>query len=150
MQTLALNAIILDDDARAANDLPRVAFLIDLAKTRPGAEDLGVSDLDEVDLVLGAESFDELQILGLGDGLDEDAKMGLALVKGLGTLAKAASETIMQKSVLQNLLECSNSESALRSTKKPKYRPTCKASSTDIFPPLGASAETSTGAASST
>ena len=56
MQALGLNTVVLDDDARAADDLARVALTVDLAETGPGAEDLGVSDLDQVDLVLSAET----------------------------------------------------------------------------------------------
>jgi hypothetical protein len=36
-------------------------------KTGPLAEDLGVRDLDELDVVLGAKSLDELEVLGCDD-----------------------------------------------------------------------------------
>ena len=105
VQTLALDTVVLDDDARAANDLAGVAFTVDLAKTSPGTEDLGVTDLDEVDLVLGTESLNQLDVLGLSAGLDEDAEVGLALVESLGALAETASETVVDEGVLQDLLQ---------------------------------------------
>ena len=45
---LALRAVLLDDDARAADDLARVALAVDLAEAGPGAEHLGVTDLYNV------------------------------------------------------------------------------------------------------
>ena len=104
MQALGLNTVVLNDDARAANDLARVALTVDLAETGPGAEHLRVSDLDQVDLVLRAEGLDELDVLGFGARLDEDAQVRLALVKRLRALAETASETVVDESVLQNLL----------------------------------------------
>lgn len=104
MQAFRLDTVVLDDDARAANNLARVALLVDLAKTSPGTEDLGVTDLDEVDLVLSTESLNELNVLCLRAGLNKDAKVGLTLVEGLGTLAETTSETIVDQGVLQNLL----------------------------------------------
>lgn len=104
MEALRLDTVVLDDDARAANDLAGVALTVDLAETSPGTEDLGVTDLDEVDLVLGAESLNELDVLGLRAGLDEDAKVGLTLVEGLGALTETTGETVVNESVLQDLL----------------------------------------------
>src|SRR6267154_2805887 len=52
IETLALYTIVLDNDARAAHDLAGIAFLVDLAKTCPSAQDLAISDLDQVDFVL--------------------------------------------------------------------------------------------------
>ena len=104
MKTLGLNTVVLDDNARAADDLARVALTVDLAETSPGTEDLGVTDLDEVNLVLSTEGLDELDVLGLSAGLDEDAKVSLTLVESLGTLAETTSETVVNECVLQNLL----------------------------------------------
>ena len=104
MQALAVSTVVLDDDARAANDLAGVTLLVDLAETSPGTEDLGVTDLDEVNLVLSTEGLDELDVLGLRAGLDEHAEVGLALVEGLGALAETAGETVVNESVLQDLL----------------------------------------------
>jgi hypothetical protein len=104
VETFRLDTVVLDDDTRAADDLTGVALLVDLAETSPGAEDLGISDLDEVDLVLSAERLNELEVLGLVASLDEDAEMGLTLVEGLGGLAETASKTVVNERVLQNLL----------------------------------------------
>ena len=110
METLALDTVVLDDDARAADDLAGVALTVDLAETSPGAKYLRVSDLDQVDLVLGAESLNELDVLGLSAGLDENAKVGLTLVERLGALTKTASKTVVDECVLQNLLQSRCSE----------------------------------------
>ena len=48
METLGLDAVVLNDDARAADDLAGVALTVDLAKTGPGTEHLGVTDLYNV------------------------------------------------------------------------------------------------------
>lgn len=104
MKTLRLNTIVLDDDASATNDLARIALTVNLAKTSPGAKDFGVSDLDQVDFVLSTESLDEFDVFSLSTGLDENAKVGLAFVKGLGTFTKTTSETIVDKRIFQDLL----------------------------------------------
>lgn len=104
VQSLGLNTIVLDDYARAANDLTGVTLTVDFAKTSPGTKDLSISNLDEVDFVLGTESLNKLKVLSLCAAFDEDAKMGLALVKGLGALTKSTSKTVVNESVLQNLL----------------------------------------------
>ena len=116
METLGLDAVVLNDDARAADDLAGVALTVDLAETGPGAEDLRVSDLDEVDLVLRAEGLDELDVLGLRARLDEHAQVRLALVQGLRALTETASKTVVNESVLQDLLHwrtMSNSDPAM-------------------------------------
>ena len=104
MQSLALSSVVLDNDARAANDLAGVALPVNLAETSPGTEDLGVTDLDQVDLVLRTEGFDEAEVLCLGTGLDEDAKVGLTLVQGLGALAETTGEAVMLERDFENLL----------------------------------------------
>ena len=104
MHTLTVNTKVLDNYTRAANDLPGVTLLVDFAEASPGAEDFRVSNLDEVDFVLGAESLDKFEVFGLGVGFDEDAKVSLALVHCLGALAETTSESIVDESVLQDLL----------------------------------------------
>lgn len=103
VETLALLTVVTDDNARAADDLSGVALTVDLAQTSPGAEGLGVRDLEEVNLVLGAESLDELDVLLLVARLDEDAEVGLAAVKGLGALAQATGKTVVDQSLLEDL-----------------------------------------------
>lgn len=105
VETLGLLTVVLDDDARAADDLTGVTLTVDLAETGPGTEGLGVGDLEQVDLVLVAESLDELEVLGLVAGLDENAKVGLTTVEGLGALTQTTGETVVDESLLENLLE---------------------------------------------
>ena len=104
MQALGLNTVVLDDDARAADDLARVTLAVDLAQASPGAENLCVTDLDQVDFVLRAQGLDELDVLGLSARLDEHTQVRLALVKRLRALAQTASKTVVDEGVLQNLL----------------------------------------------
>jgi hypothetical protein len=104
VETLGLDAVIFHNNAGAAHDLARVALTVDLAETGPSAKNLSVTNLDEVDLVLGTESLNELDILGLSASLDEDGKMGLAFVERLGTLAQTTRKTVVNERVLQNLL----------------------------------------------
>ena len=105
METLALNAVVFHDNTSASDDFAGVTFLVDLAQTSPGTEDLGVSDLDQVDFVLSAQGLNELDILRLGASLDKHAEVGLALVQGLGALAETTSKTVMDEGVLQDLLQ---------------------------------------------
>lgn len=66
-----------------------------LAQAGPFAEELSVADLDEVDLVLGAEGLDELDVFGLGAGLVEDAEVSLALVERLGRLPQSSRQPVV-------------------------------------------------------
>ena len=104
VKTLRLDAVVLNDDARAADDLARVTLTVDLAQTGPGAKNLRVSNLDEVNFVLDAESLNELQILRFSDSLDENAQVRLALVESLRTFTETTRETVMDEGVLQDLL----------------------------------------------
>ena len=105
VQALALDTIVLDDDTGTPDDLARVALLVDLAQTSPLAKNLSVPNLYQVDFVLGTEGLDEFDVLGFGASLNEYAKVSLALVQGLGTLAQATREPIVYESVLKNLLQ---------------------------------------------
>jgi hypothetical protein len=122
VETLALNTVFLDDDARASDDFARVALTVDLAETSPGTENLGISNLtlssvhitmrnvmntnlDEVDLVLSAKSLNQLDVLSLSASLDKNAKMGMASVKSLGALAKATGEAIVNEGIFEHLLQ---------------------------------------------
>ena len=73
VETLAVGTIVLHNDTRAANNLTGVTLLVDLTKTCPLTENLRVTDLNQVDLVFGTEGLNQLDVLGLGTGLDEDA-----------------------------------------------------------------------------
>ena len=105
VEALGLLTVVLDHDARAADHLTGVALAVDLAKTGPGAKGLRVRHLEQVDLVLVAQSLDELEVLGLVARLDENAKVGLAAVERLGALAQTTGKTVVDKGLLQDLLE---------------------------------------------
>jgi len=102
---LRLLTEILDNNARAANDLAGVTLTVDLAETGPLSELLGIRDLDQVDVVLSAKSLDQLDVLLLSAGLDEDSHMGLTSVKGLGALAETAGKTVVDEGTLQDILK---------------------------------------------
>ena len=59
-----VGTVVGDDDTRAADDLAGLALTVNLGETGPLSEDLGVRHLDELDVVLGAQSLDELEVLG--------------------------------------------------------------------------------------
>lgn len=104
MPPLRLRTILLNNNTRASHNLTRVALPVDLAKSGPGPKDLRVSDLDERDGVGSAESFDELDVFGLGASLDEDAEVGLTTVESFCALAEATGETVVHEGSLQDLL----------------------------------------------
>jgi hypothetical protein len=99
VQSLALNTVFFDHDATASHDLSRVTLTIDLAQTSPSAKDFGVTNFNEVDLVLSTERLDEFDVLRLCAGLDKHAQMGLTFIKRLCALTETSSETVMNKSV---------------------------------------------------
>lgn len=64
LETGGLDAVVGDNNRRAADNLAGVALTVNLRETSPLAKGLGVRDLDELDVVLGAESLNELRVLG--------------------------------------------------------------------------------------
>lgn len=54
--------------------------------------------------MLSAKGLDELNVLGLSARLVENAKVSLALVKGLGALAETAGESVVDHGLLEDLL----------------------------------------------
>ena len=74
-------------------------------ETSPLAELLAIRDLDEGDLVLGAQGHDELLVGLLLARLVEDAHVGLAAVEGLGGLAQTAGEAVVDQRELEHALE---------------------------------------------
>ena len=126
---LGLLTPVLDDDARAVDDLASVALAVDLAckrkvtlvirdqredcrqslgveltETGPLAELLAVGDLDQRDLVLGAQRHDELLVCLLLASLVEHAHVRLSPIQRLAGFTQTASETVVDESVLQDLL----------------------------------------------
>jgi hypothetical protein len=121
---LALLTPVLDNDARAVDDLAGVALTIDLAyshilapppqkkkisekrtKTSPLAELLAIRDLDEGNLVLGAQGNNKLLVRLLLARLVQDAHVCLATIEGLGGLAQTARESVVDERELENALE---------------------------------------------
>lgn len=79
----------LDGGDAAADDLARVAVLVNLAETSPLPELLAVVNLHQVDAALGAESLnqrDEVGVLAVGC---EDAQVRLTSVKEKGRSSTA-------------------------------------------------------------
>ena len=105
VEALAFLTVITNDNARAANNLSRVAFAVNLAETSPCSEGLGVRNLEEVDLVLRAESLDELDVLLFTASLDQHTEVGLATVESLGALAETTSKTVVNQSLLKDFLK---------------------------------------------
>lgn len=102
---LAVGTPVLDDNARAVDDLAGVALTVENTETGPLAELLAVGNLDEGDLVLVAESNDEFLVRLLLAGLVKDAHVGLAAVEGLGSLAETARKTVVHEGELEDTLE---------------------------------------------
>lgn len=78
---------------------------VQLTKSGPLAELLAVGNLDQGDLVLGAQGDHELLVGLLLAGLVEHAHVRLSSVQGLGGLAQAAGETVVHQSELEDALE---------------------------------------------
>lgn len=104
MHALALLPIVLHDNARATHDLTRVTLPVNFAETRPRSEHLRVGNLDEVGALLRAKRLDELEVLGLGNRLYENAEVGLPPVERLGALAETASKAVVNEGLFQDLL----------------------------------------------
>ena len=104
VEALALRAVVLDNNARAADDLAGVTLPVNLTQTGPGPKDLRVSNLDQVDVVLGAQRNNKLDVLGLRARLNKNAKVGLTLVERFGSLSEATGEPVMKQGVLKHLL----------------------------------------------
>ena len=79
--------------------------MVKLTETSPLAELLAVGDLDQRDLVLAAESDDQLLVGLLLASLVEDAHVRLATVERLGSLTQTTGETVVDERDLQNTLE---------------------------------------------
>ena len=91
VEAFTVNTILLDDNTTASHNFPGITFTIDLAKTSPRSQNFSIPNLDQVDFMLGAESFDKLDVFCLCAGLDEYAQMGLAFIQSFGTFAETAS-----------------------------------------------------------
>lgn len=74
-------------------------------ETSPLAELLAVGNLDQGDLVLGAEGDDQLLVGLLLALLVQDTHVSLSSIQGLGGFSETASETVVHESELQDALE---------------------------------------------
>ena len=92
-------------DCSKYSSVAQCALWWERTKTGPLAELLSVWNLDERDLVLGAESDDELLVSLLLASLVEDTHVCLAAVESLGSLTETAGKTIVHQGELENTLE---------------------------------------------
>ena len=74
-------------------------------KTGPLSKLLAIGNLDQRDLVLGAQSNDELLVGLLLAVLVQDTHVGLTTVQSLGSLTETASKTVVDESELQDTLQ---------------------------------------------
>lgn len=74
-------------------------------ETDPLAEHLSVRNLDEGNLVLGAESDNKLLVSLLLAALVEDTHVSLAAVEGLGGLTETTGKTVVDQGDAQNTLK---------------------------------------------
>ena len=74
-------------------------------KTSPLAELLAIRNLDERDLVLGAQGDDKLLVRLLLARLVQDAHVRLAAVEGLGGLTETTGKTVVDEGELEDALE---------------------------------------------
>lgn len=103
IETLRLLSVVPHNDTRASNNLPWVSFPVNLAKASPGTKSLGVRNLEQINLVLVAESLDELDVLLLGAGLNENTQVGLPSVQSLGALSETSRKSVVDQGLLENL-----------------------------------------------
>ena len=104
MASLGIFAVLLNYDARATYNLASIPITVNLAKARPFAQHLRISDLYKRDGMCCAKRFNELDILGFRAGLNKHAKVGLTPVQCLCALTQATGQPVMFERLLQNLL----------------------------------------------
>jgi len=103
VQSFGLFTVVGDGDARSTDDLGRVTFGVDLAQAGPLAELLGVRDMDQGDLLLGAESCDERLVHLLVARVGQKDNLGFATVDGLGDLMETLHGAIAEQGVAEDL-----------------------------------------------
>ena len=104
VEGFAFDAVVLDDDARAADDLTCGAFLVELAEAGPFAKGHLRVHLHQVDFVVSAESFDEFAVLLFVAVLGEHAEVCKTFVKSLGSLVEATGKAVVDERVLEHLV----------------------------------------------
>lgn len=93
---------VLNHDARAVDDFPRIPLTIQHTQPGPLAQHLAVGDLDQRDLVLRAQRHDEFLVGFFLAGFVKHAHVGLAAVEGFGGFAEAAGETVVDECDLED------------------------------------------------
>jgi hypothetical protein len=76
-KSFGLLAKVLDNNARARNNLAGVALSIELAETSPLTEILVGGDVQEADVLLSGKSLDELLVSSLSAVLGQENKAAL-------------------------------------------------------------------------
>ena len=94
IQGLGALTEVADGDAAALEGLLDVAGGIQLAETGPLSEVGALLNSDDVNVVLAAETLDELLVAEILAVLGEDAQVDAAAVKGAGDLRETTDETV--------------------------------------------------------
>lgn len=96
-----------DDSDTASDNLSWVTFTVELGKTNPFTELLGVRDLDErnVDIAFTAETFNELDVGFFSDRVAENAHNSVSGGKSLGSRLETTGKTVVSKGNAQGRLE---------------------------------------------
>jgi len=102
---LRLLSEVSDSNTRTTNNLTGVTLTINLTETGPFTELLGIRNLDQVDVVLGTESFNELDVFRLGTRLTENSQMSLTSVKSLDGFLQTTGKTIVNESTTEDFLK---------------------------------------------
>jgi hypothetical protein len=97
--------VVSDDDARSTNNLTSIAGLIALAQTSPFAQLHRIVDLQKLDVVGLAQSFDELDVFTLLAILSQEAKVSFLSVEGFNALTETTSETIVDQRLFKDGLK---------------------------------------------
>ena len=98
-------APLVDDGARAADNLDGFTVLVVLAEADPFAEKLAVLDLVKRDGVLVAESGDQLGVVGFIARVGEHAKVGFTAIQALDGLVETTGKAIVAQGSAKHLLE---------------------------------------------
>jgi hypothetical protein len=118
-QSFRLLTIILHDNTTRSNNLSSISLSIKNTKTRPFSKLLSIGNLDEIDVVFGTESLNELGIRLWIARLGKHSEMSLATiqlesnlrvfegkripVKGLCAFPETPSESIVHKCAFEDL-----------------------------------------------
>ena len=94
-KAFSLLAIVGNHGAGAANNLAGLALSINLAKTSPLSQLLGLRNSNQVDALLRTQSFNELLVVRLVAVIGEDAKLSLSTLNRAACFMQTTREAIM-------------------------------------------------------